>query len=65
MDYRGWGVEAQGAVPAPGDYDGDGKTDAAVYRTATGTWHIRPSGGAVPWSVVFGQSLDVPLTATR
>ncbi len=27
-------------VPAPGDYDGDGATDYAVYEQATGDWHI-------------------------
>jgi hypothetical protein len=28
-----------------GDYDGDGTSDAAVFRPGTGVWHIEYSGG--------------------
>ena len=35
---RGSGAD----VPVPGDYDGDGKADPAVFRS-TGDWAILPS----------------------
>ena len=42
----GWGGSA--FKPVPGDYDGDGKTDVAIYNTTNGGWWIIPSSGVGP-----------------
>jgi hypothetical protein len=53
-----------GDVPVPGDYDGDGQVEVAVYRTTTGEWLIaqsRDGGKVVPWGApALG---DVPMPA--
>ena len=56
-----WGLS--GDVPVPGDYDGDGMTDLAVWRPSTGTWFIRPSSTNYATSVSFqwGLAGDVPV----
>ena len=47
MDETFWKLQASfgfsGAVPVPGDYDGDGVTDLAVY--SKGVWYIIQSSG--------------------
>ena len=55
----GWGGPDYRAVP--GDYDGDGVTDIAVWHTPTGVWYLRFSSGgsiAIPFG---GSSTDTPV----
>ena len=49
------GASSVTALPVPGDYDGDGTTDAAWYHEGNGTWHIR---GRAP--IVFGTGPSTP-----
>jgi len=50
-------------VPVPGDYDGDGKADLAIFRPASGHWFIRTSSTAyTAWAAVqWGITGDVPI----
>ena len=59
-----WGLNwgNPGCVPVPGDYDGDGAADLAVYNTLAGYWYIRSVYGAgIAWEVNWGGSLFRPV----
>ena len=57
----GWSA----TVPAPGDFDGDGLCDIAVFHQATGDWYIRQSSdgqmpGGVPVNWGWYETLPAP-----
>jgi hypothetical protein len=57
-----WGAESFGDIPTPGDFNGDGSTDYAVYRNPTGDWWIR-YGFNQSFSVHWGLPGDKPVAS--
>ena len=55
----GWAIAPAGSTAA--DFDGDGKSDIAIYRN--GTWFIRRSTGGVTSVVWGGLPQDIPVPA--
>ncbi len=54
-----WGMN--GDIPVPGDYDGDGITDYAVWRGSGGGWFIIPSSTGQAYVIALGATGMIPV----
>ncbi len=50
-------------IPAQADFDGDGRTDIAIYRPSTGVWFIQQSSNGANIYPQFGNNSDIPVAA--
>ncbi len=61
LTRRAWGPSAS-RTRAQGDYDGDGKTDVAVFLTTPREFWVLPSNGSASFIQQWGNTGDFPIT---
>lgn len=55
-------VEVSSTNIPVGNFDGDGRTDFAIFRPSSGYWQIRTSLTGAQFSVAWGQAGDIPFS---
>jgi hypothetical protein len=57
------GLASMGDVPVAADYDGDGKTDLAIWRGPSGLWTVIKSSDGSMTTKTWGMSSsgDIPV----
>jgi hypothetical protein len=59
--YQAYQMGSNGDKPIPADYDGDGKTEVAVWRPSTGVWYTSTDPAINYGAFHWGQTGDVPI----